>query len=287
MKLIITADDFGRTPDINAAVMLAHRQGVLTAASLMVAEPAWAEAVALARTTPTLAVGLHVVVCGGRAVLPPRDLPHLVDAQGRFPADGLTAGLRYAFSAVARRELAHELTAQFERFAATGLPLSHVDGHMHLHMHPSVFGLVVQLAEQFGATGLRVPHDNLLLSWGYERRAALSKLGWTLAFAGLRRAARSRLRRTSLLVADRVYGVLQSGHMDEDYVLRLLYHLVGRRRCIRMAELYFHPALASLGEDLGPNPGDLTTLLSPRLRAFLIENGFRLTTYPSSRSSQD
>lgn len=283
MELVFTADDFGRTPAINAAVAQAHRQGVLTAASLMVAEPAWEEAVALARTMPTLAVGLHVVVCGGRAVLPPGDIPHLVDAQGRFPPDGLTVGLRYAFSAVARRELARELTAQFERFAATGLPLSHVDGHMHLHMHPAVFGLVVGLAEQFGAVGLRVPHDDLLLSWRYERRAALSKLGWTLAFAGLRRAARTRLRGTSLRVADRVYGVLQTGHMDEAYVLRLLRHLAERRERIRLAELYFHPSLTSLGEDLGPNPGDLATLLSPRVRQFLVANDLRLTSYGGMR----
>lgn len=283
MELVFTADDFGRTPAINAAVTQAHRQGVLTAASLMVAEPAWEEAVALARTMPTLAVGLHVVVCGGRAVLPPGDIPHLVDAQGRFPPDGLTVGLRYAFSAVARRELARELTAQFERFAATGLPLSHVDGHMHLHMHPAVFRLVVGLAERFGAAGLRVPHDDLLLSWRYERRAALSKLGWTLAFAGLRRAARTRLRGTSLRVADRVYGVLQTGHMDEAYVLRLLRHLAERRERIRLAELYFHPSLTSLGEDLGPNPGDLATLLSPRVRQFLVANDLRLTSYGERR----
>ncbi|MEM2126347.1 MAG: hypothetical protein QXQ53_08130, partial [Candidatus Methanosuratincola sp.] len=128
-----------------------------------------------------------------------------------------------------------------------------------------------------------VPHDDLLLSWRYERRAALSKLGWTLAFAGLRRAARTRLRGTSLRVADRVYGVLQTGHMDEAYVLRLLRHLAERRERIRLAELYFHPSLTSLGEDLGPNPGDLATLLSPRVRQFLVANDLRLTSYGGMR----
>jgi hopanoid biosynthesis associated protein HpnK len=288
MQLIFTADDFGRSPAVNAAVELAHRQGVLTAASLMVAEPAWAEAVALARTLPDLAVGLHVVVGGGRAVLPPKDIPHLVDARGRFPPDGLTAGLRYAFSAVARRELVQELTAQFERFAATGLPLSHVDGHMHLHMLPGVLATVVRLAIQFGAAGLRVPHDVLWLSWRHERRAALAKLGWTLAFTGLRQALRRHWQGTSLRVADRVFGVLQSGHMDEAYVLRVLDYLTtpAATRAIGVAEFYFHPALEPGGEDLGPNPGDLATLLSPRLREALAAGGLQPTSYLVLRRQQ-
>ncbi len=285
MLLIFTADDFGRSSAINAAVKLAHRRGVLTAASLMVTEPAWEEAVALARTLPDLAVGLHVVVGGGRAVLPPKDIPHLVDARGRFPPDGLTAGLRYAFSAVARRELVRELTAQFERFATTGLPLSHVDGHMHLHMLPGVVGMVVRLAVEFGAAGLRVPHDMLWLSWRHERRAALAKLGWTLAFAGLRQALRRHWQGTPLRVADRVFGVLQSGHMDEAYVLRVLGYLSTPKaaRSIGVAEFYFHPSLEASGENLGPNPGDLATLLSPRLREALAAGGLRVTSYATLR----
>ena len=138
-QIITTADDFGRSPAINAAIIRAHREGILTAASLMVTGDAWQEAVQLARANPTLAVGLHLVVSNGRAVLPPTQIPHLVDASGRFPDDPLRLGLRYAFDRAAQRELAAEVAAQFARFAATGLPLSHVDGHQHLHVHPVVY----------------------------------------------------------------------------------------------------------------------------------------------------
>ncbi|MGQ9768754.1 MAG: ChbG/HpnK family deacetylase, partial [Anaerolineae bacterium] len=108
-QIITTADDFGRLPAINAAIIRAHREGILTAASLMVTGDAWQEAVELARANPTLAVGLHLVVSDGRAVLPPTQIPHLVDASGRFPDDPLRLGLRYAFDRAAQRELAAEV----------------------------------------------------------------------------------------------------------------------------------------------------------------------------------
>ena len=85
MKLIVTADDFGRSHEINVAVLEAHRHGILTSASLMVAGEAFAEAVEMVRDTPTLAVGLHVVLVDGRAVLPYARIPQLVNSDGCFP----------------------------------------------------------------------------------------------------------------------------------------------------------------------------------------------------------
>ncbi|MCX7707715.1 MAG: hopanoid biosynthesis-associated protein HpnK [Anaerolineae bacterium] len=273
-QVIVTADDFGRSPAINAAVIRAHREGILTGASLMVAGDAWDEAVELARATPTLAVGLHLVVSGARAVLSPDRLPHLVDADGRFPDDPLRLGLRYAYSRAAQQELAEEITAQFERFAATGLPLSHVDGHQHLHVHPFVFRLLVSLARQYGAHGVRVPADDLLLALRHDRRGAAAKVGWALGLGLVGRWCRRQAQANGLAVADRVYGIFQSGRMTEDYVVKVL-----REMKAPTAELYFHPSREALGDALGPNPGDLATLLSPAVRQVIAERGLRLTTY--------
>ena len=113
---------------------------MLTSASLMVAGDAFEEAADMARRMPGLAVGLHVVLVDGRAVLPPRRSLISLMRNGRFPRDPFRAGLGYALlSRRGREELDRELAAQFERFASTGLPLSHVDGHCHLHAHPTVF----------------------------------------------------------------------------------------------------------------------------------------------------
>ena len=276
MQIILNADDFGRSSAINRAVILAHREGVLTSASLIVSGDAFEEAVALARATPALAVGLHLIVTHGRSVLPPLAIPHLVDHQGFFSKDLWRLSLRYAFSREARRELALEMNAQFERFAATGLPLSHVDGHLHMHLHPTVFRLLLPLAEKYGARGLRVTRDDLRLALRYDRGRVVTKVMWAIVVGLLSRWCRGRMRGHRLITTQRVYGLMQTGSMHEQYVKGLLLRLN-----VPTAELFFHPTVDADGEYLGPNPGDLATLLSPSVRKVSLERGLKLTTYPA------
>jgi len=261
--------------------MQAHHQGVLTSTSLMVAGGAAAEAVALARETPTLAVGLHVVVTGGRAILPPKQIPHLVDASGRFPDDPVRTGWRYFMSRTVQQELAWELAAQFERFAATGLRLSHVDGHLHMHVHPTVFKLLLPLARQYGAYGLRLPRDDLWLALRHDQHQLAAKASWAVTFAMLCRWCRNRLQGQHLAVTERVYGLMETGQMKTAYVVDVLRHLN-----VPTAELYFHPSTVFEGEALGPNPGDLATLLSPAVRQIIRERGLRLATYATLQEEQ-
>src|SRR5262245_15269809 len=97
-RLVVNADDFGRTTGINAAVIKAHRHGILTSASLMINEPAAAEAVALAREHPRLGVGLHLTLLCGHSALSPEQIPGLVNERGEFGHNPVTAGLRYFVS---------------------------------------------------------------------------------------------------------------------------------------------------------------------------------------------
>jgi hopanoid biosynthesis associated protein HpnK len=274
MQVILTADDFGRSAAVNAAVLRAHREGVLTSASLMVAGEAAAQAVALAQETPSLAVGLHLVAVDGPAVLRPAEIPHLVNGRGRFPADPFRLGLRYVASAAAREELRRELAAQFQRFAATGLPLSHVDGHRHMHMHPAVFAILLPLARQYGAGGIRLVREDLWLGLQGDRRRTLTKVSWALAFGLLSRWGARRLRGSPFIVVQRVYGLMQSGQMTEGYLVSLLGRLT-----VPTAEVYFHPSTTA-EEAWGPNPGDLAALLSPAVRRLIGERHIRLATYP-------
>jgi hopanoid biosynthesis associated protein HpnK len=311
IELIINADDFGRTETINAAIAQAHSEGILTSASLMVTAEAAADAVRVAQAHPGLAVGLHIVVLGGRAALPAARIPHLVDGQGRFSHRAFRAGIRYFFSRSARAELDSELRAQFEAFRATGLRLSHVDGHHHMHLHPAVFRLLVPLAHEYGAPAVRLNiSDELLFSLRIDRRDALLKLGWKIAFAGLERWCRHSLRQHPLPAADRVYGVMQTGHLTEAYLVQLLDRLVtvyalsagsgagaeaisGAQAPGAMdvaaggpvVEVFCHPSLRRESSRLGPNPGDLRTLLSRVTRAAADRNGLLLTTYPAVRAA--
>ena len=157
-QLIITADDFGAAPEVNQAVERAHKDGVLTAASLMVSGAAAADAVARARNLPWLRVGLHLVLVDGKPVLPARAVPDLVDRERQFPQRHGAGGRGDVFPLQgARRQLAAEIEAQFEAFAATGLKLDHVNAHKHFHLHPTIAALIVKIAAAHGVKGARVP----------------------------------------------------------------------------------------------------------------------------------
>jgi hopanoid biosynthesis associated protein HpnK len=268
--LVVTADDFGRSRAVNAAVERAHRDGLVTSASLMVTGDAADEAVALARALPGLSVGLHVVVADARPALPPGQLPHLVGPDGRLDPSPARAGLRLGASPAARRELARELEAQFERFAATGLPLSHVDGHHHLHLHPAVFPVVAALAARHGARGVRLVREGPGAVRDARPRTAAAE---ALVLGALARRCRPLARRHRLAFTARTHGVVRSGAMDEAYLVELIRRLDGRG-----AEIFLHPS-TERSEPRGPNPGDLAAALSPAVRGAVEERGLRLGTY--------
>jgi hopanoid biosynthesis associated protein HpnK len=129
--LVVTADDFGLAPEVNEAVEVAHRDGILTSASLMVSAPACADAVTRARRLPGLKVGLHVVLVDGHPTLPATAIPDLVNAAGGFRTDLVAFGVDICLHGRVRQQLAAEITAQFARYSATGLALDHVDAHKH------------------------------------------------------------------------------------------------------------------------------------------------------------
>jgi len=266
-SLTVTGDDFGSSADVNAAIVDAHRRGVLTAASLMVTGPAADEAVALARGNPGLAIGLHLVLVDGRAALPMATVPNLVGPGGLFPRSPLRAGLRYQFSPAARREVRLEVREQLELFRRTGLRLSHVDGHHHLHLHPVVLDALLEAAGDFRVPAVRLPSEELRTAFALDARNRVRNAVWSPIFRSLRRRAEKKLARAGVRFADRVYGLFATGAIDEGYLLRLVPRMRGSR-----VELYAHPSLAS------SNGGrqELAALLSPRVRDAIRDNGFRL-----------
>jgi predicted glycoside hydrolase/deacetylase ChbG (UPF0249 family) len=176
----------------------------------------------------------------------------------------------------------NEVEAQFDAFAATRLPLSHVDGHQHLHAHPAVLPTVIRLALERGAHGIRVPRDPLWPNLRIDRSRIAYKIIVALGHAYLARVCRRLLAGTSLARCDLSLGSLMSGRMDVDYVTAVL----GRVRC-KSVEVYFHPSEDPDGRcHYGPNRGDLDALLDPRLKRFIDERGFELTTYAGLRRTE-
>ncbi len=277
IRLIINADDFGVSEEVNEAVIRAHREGVLTSCSLMVTGKAFENAVQLAKRNPQLGVGLHLVVVMGRSALPREEIPSLVDEQGHFLNDPFTAGLKYYFSKEAQAELGKELAAQFALFRSTQLPCSHIDGHLHMHTHPVVFAAALRLGKQYGVQRMRVPEEELGLALRFGRDHLCRKLFHWLVFRWLSQVMKRQLRSKGFVFSQRVYGTLQTGQINASYLLFLLRQLKSESN-----EIHCHPALyqtstPSLQEQ--SRFAEFEALTDKKVIEFLNSSSIQLTNY--------
>jgi hopanoid biosynthesis associated protein HpnK len=266
--LIVNADDFGLDTSTNHAIIRAHREGILTSASLMLNEPGFEEAVALARENPRLGVGFHLTLLCGHSTLPPDKIPGLVNDAGEFDFNPARVGFRYFLK---RRELIPqlraEILAQFEKFRGIGLPLDHVDSHHHLHAHPVVFRILVESAEELGITHLRLTSEPIGVHARLAIGCRIERLGHGLIYWLLAGRARRVLRKLDIKHTDAVFGLLQDARVDEPYLERLLPKLPAG-----ISEIYSHPSLDRFKHEMD-------ALISPRIRALVERLGVRLIRY--------
>jgi predicted glycoside hydrolase/deacetylase ChbG (UPF0249 family) len=237
-RLIINADDFGFTRDVNAGIVHAHREGVLTSTTLMANGAAFDDAVRLAKETPTLDIGAHLVLLQGNSLLDRRPLPE---------------SPRHLLGVLMRRKLNvyAELKAQIEKILASGLRLSHLDSHKHTHLIPSVFGVMVNLADEFGIPWVRLP-----LGVSYYRRLAHGK---------------------NVRMTDHFLGFRLTGSLTEDTFAQALQELKEGT-----TEFMCHPGY--LGDELKQartrlkesRLRELEALTSPRIRELLSGKGIEL-----------
>jgi hopanoid biosynthesis associated protein HpnK len=266
-RLIVNADDFGRSTSINHAVIRAHREGILTTASLMVNEPAFEEAIDLAKANPTLGVGLHLTLLCGHSTLPPHQIPELVNAKREFTNSPVGAGFRYFFYSSLREQLRLEIRAQLQKFHDTGLLLDHVNGHLHLHLHPTVFSILMEDANKLGIERLRLTFDPLRLNLKLASGHFFYRASHATIYHLLSARARPVLQRCKIHHTSHVFGLLQNARVDEPYVTRLLPSLPTGD-----SELYSHP---SLDEFIN----EFQALISPNVREMVQKLGIKLIRY--------
>jgi hopanoid biosynthesis associated protein HpnK len=233
----------------------------------MVNEPAFAEAVELAKANPTLGIGLHLTLLCGHSTLPPDQIPGLVNGNAEFTNNPAGAGFSYFFKSGLREQLRQEIHAQFQKFQQTGLPLDHLNGHLHLHLHPTVFSILMQDAAQLGIQRLRLTFDpfwfNLRLARGHFFYRAMHATIYHLLSAH----ARPVLQRRNIRHTSRVFGLLQNARVDSDYISRLLPCLPAGD-----SELYSHPSLDEFIEEF-------QALISPTVRDTVQKLGIKLIRY--------
>ena len=261
--LIVTADDFGAAREVNDAVEAAHRNGILSATSLMVSAPAAGDAIARARRLPAGARPPH------RRRRRPRPAGRS-DDDGRFRSNLTALGVALACSSRARRQLAAEITAQFAAFHDSGLTLDHCNAHQHFHLHPLVGALLASIGRRFGVRAVRVPLEPVQVLRKVEPGTSRVPGALTLPFA---LALRRRLRNTGLVTADWLFGLKWSGHMTRSRLLGLIRNLPPG-----LSEIYLHPAT---GPFLGAAPGyhyasELEALVAPEVVAACRSPALRL-----------
>src|SRR5262245_49671476 len=250
----------------------------------MVGAPAMADAVERARRLPSLGVGLHLTLVDGLPILPPRQIRGLVGPDGRFSRDPVRFGIVLFLSSRIQRQVEAEMEAQFERFRATGLPLDHVNGHQHFHMHPVVTRAIARVAPGFGSPPVRIPLEPFWPSLRATADRPLQRLASWFLYSTQTRRMRRHLKGTGLRSNDHIFGVNDSGAMVERRLLQFLDHLPDG-----VTELYCHPATRRWqGADNLPahyRPEDeLAALLSSVVSAKLVETGVRPVSFRDALS---
>lgn len=284
-RLIVNADDFGLTTGVNRAVLDGHTHGIITSATLMANGAAFASAVEMARRAPRLGVGVHVNLLQGAPVSAPDRVGSLVDGGGRFNRTATDLALALLMGKVDRRELEVEVRAQIERVVESGVRVTHIDGHKHAHLIPSVFEIVTRLAREYGIRAVRCARESrphLLLSIREAGPSASKVAAQWLVGRGLSALARWNVRRLGrdLATPPRIIGVTQTGFLTAEIVQRLLESL-GEE----VTELMCHPGYVDKELDAvttrlrASREQELAALTDAAICEYIDREGIELITY--------
>jgi predicted glycoside hydrolase/deacetylase ChbG (UPF0249 family) len=271
IQLVVNADDFGFTPDVNEGIVEGHRRGILTATTLMANGDAFDHAVRLARETPTLDIGCHLVLIGGRSVVTGGPLPR---------------GVPQLLAALARREIRvyEELAAQVRRIVDAGVRPTHLDTHKHTHLAPPVLDAVARLGEEFGIRWVRRPFDIPLnaLRGTVPRTKRITSGGLSL----MRRRFKRVLEKHGCRATDHFAGFQITGRFRAAQLVQLFATLPEGS-----TELMCHPGRC--GEALRgaktrlkeSREHELEALVAPEVREALERNGIELVSYRGLEAS--
>jgi chitin disaccharide deacetylase len=264
-QLVVNADDFGFTPDVNQGIVEAHRNGILTATTLMANGDAFDDALRLWRETPTLDIGCHLVLIGGHSLVTGKTFP---------------TSISQLLIALAKRELRiyDELAAQVRRIVDAGVRPTHLDTHKHTHLAAPVLDAVARISEEFDIRWVRRPFDFPLhaLAGGVPRAKK-----WTSNALGLMRARFHRvLERHGCRTTDHFAGFQITGRFRTAELVDLMAIIPEGSTELMVHPGRCGPALRSAPTRLKESREDeLAALIAPEARAAMARNGIALVNY--------
>jgi len=287
-KLIVNADDFGLTDGVNRAVIEGHLNGVITSTSLLANGPAFDSAAAMSKAHARISVGVHLNLTEGRPIGVPREIASLLDSRELFVSGAVRLAKRTLKGQVNLSEVEQELRLQIEKVRGAGIRITHLDGHQHVHLLPSIFDVVLKLAQEFGIGAIRCTVDRpieIFQLMGRNRAASAAVFKQFLTGRGLSvlsSSVRRKLRQAELKCPDHFYGVAHTGFLDATAVKKILQHLSRGT-----SELMCHPGYADA--DLAATPTrlfsqrekELRALTGPAVRNLVMEQGIQLVSYRS------
>ena len=282
-QLILNADDFGLTRGVNEGIIRAHREGVLTSATLMACGPAFDHAVELAKQNPRLGIGCHLVLVGGRAVAPAEEISSLASKDGRLPESLGSFVTRLSSGIIRPKEIDRELRAQILKIRAAGIEPTHLDTHKHTHAHPAVMAALGRVARELGIRRVRKPMENLQDSWESSRGENSAILKELLAAAAARAVAplfHSASRKYGLRSPDHFLGLAMTGRLGPLALRRMIGLIQEGSTEIMLHPGFSDPELERIDTRLfHQRNAEMDALIEPAVRSAIVERGIRLITY--------
>ncbi|MBI3668561.1 MAG: ChbG/HpnK family deacetylase [Acidobacteria bacterium] len=285
-RLVVNADDFGLTEGVNRGIVEAHERGILTSATLLANGEAFESAVALAQRAASLGVGVHLNLTDGRPVSDTAAVPSLVNAPGCFWGRPGRLAVRLLSGKIRLAEVERELRAQIEKVCQAGVVVTHLDGHMHVHMLPAIFPIAIRLARACGIPAMRLPVERRAGLWSLLRRNGSARstilkqhLG-ARAVAGLASRFGKRLREARLAYPSHFYGLTQTGFLDAASLSAILMNLPEGT-----SELMCHPGYADRALHgartrlVAQREAELAALTSPEIVDLIHRRGIELIDY--------
>lgn len=285
-NLIVNADDLGWTEGVNRGILEAHRNGIVTSASLLANGASFADGIDAAKSTPGLGVGVHLNLSDGAPVAPRELVTSLLNNDGEFNGGPENLLMRIARGALETNEVEQEWEAQIEKVREAGIQPTHLDGHKHVHMLPGLFEIAIRLAKRNNIGAIRIAHEasslRAALSADDERHTA-TVLKQGVQARGLKllaRDAREQARHAGISTSDYFCGIAQTGEMTKDGVAQLLRSLPEGT-----TELMCHPGYVDQALQHSPTrlqnsrATELAILTDSEIRNLVASQGIRLIDY--------